>query len=88
MYLAFLLFFHWKDEMKNLLNQRRPGKMNKSIIEWENWREVCKQLKDLGAVTENDLQSRIDEMETPGQRLLEAIRQWGNSFVEMSLLEK
>lgn len=48
--------------------------------EWEQWQALCRLLKESGAVTDGDLQSRVTELDTPGQRLLEQIRVWGRSM--------
>ena len=46
--------------------------------EHQLWQELCTVLKDMGAVTEQDLNSRVSEQKTPGQRLLRLIRSWGD----------
>lgn len=51
--------------------------------EYAKWREVVTQLKAIGAVTQRDCQSPPSVLETPGQKLFEAIRQWGDSLVEL-----
>jgi hypothetical protein len=51
--------------------------------EHEAWQRVCSQLHRQGAVKKSDLESRVSEKETPGQRLLRAIRLWGDLRVEM-----
>jgi hypothetical protein len=45
--------------------------------EWTQWQDVCAQLVTLRAVTPADLQASTTAAETPGQRLLNALRQWG-----------
>ena len=48
-------------------------------LEWRRWRELCGLLLDAGAVTEDDLDSTVDQNATKGQRLLNAIRAWGDA---------
>ena len=51
--------------------------------EYELWRQLCAQLRELNAVTEQDLHSRLSERDTPGKRLLHQIRLWGDARVEL-----
>ncbi len=48
--------------------------------EYMDWKGVCAQLKQAGAVTIIDLESGNPDI-TEGQRLLTSIRQWGESLV-------
>jgi len=47
------------------------------------WQQVCEELKQLEAVTEQDLKSQLHLSETPGQRLLTTLRQWGEAKTAM-----
>lgn len=51
---------------------------NLMVAEWEQWRDVCAQLKATRLVTETDLQAPMNSDATPGQRLLSSIRFWGD----------
>lgn len=51
--------------------------------EWKQWMELCKALKELGAVTEQDARSRRSATATPGQRLFARIRNWGDTLVAL-----
>ena len=55
----------------------------KARTEWEAWQAVCRALQDAGAVTADDLTSRISARDTPGQRLLELIREWGKTLEDL-----
>jgi tetratricopeptide (TPR) repeat protein len=48
-----------------------------SYAEHEAWLELCEQLQATGAVTHEDCESLATSVETPGQRLFQAIRRWG-----------
>lgn len=48
-----------------------------ATLEWELWRSLCDALTDAGAVTELDRQASIQDANTPGCRLLLALRAWG-----------
>ena len=52
--------------------------------EHELWQKLCETLKGMGAVTEEDLHSRMSKRDTPGQNLLHLIRLWGDTRVELS----
>jgi len=45
------------------------------------WLQMCDQLKELGAVTKQDLESKLSDQSTAGQRLLSLIRTWGDARV-------
>ena len=52
---------------------------SRSRAEWEAWQKVIAMLRQLGAVTEGDLQSSVTANSTPGQILLNRIRDWGEA---------
>ena len=56
----------------------------KSRYEHKLWRELCSRLLELGAVTEQDLRSKLSVQNTPGQKLLGIIRIWGNARVDLA----
>ena len=53
----------------------------KDIVREEHqlWKDLCQQLLELKAVTDQDLHSRVSEKKTPGQLLLRKIRKWGDT---------
>ena len=52
-------------------------------IEYEKWQEVYRLLKLTKAVTESDCNAKLLDTSTNGLKLLEAIRQWGESLIEL-----
>lgn len=48
--------------------------------EWELWRKLCGELRELGAVTQSDLDSPQGARETSGQNVLQTIREWGDAY--------
>lgn len=52
--------------------------------EWNEWRAVCKILLDHGAITMGDLQSPVTHNETPGQKILNQIRIWGEAYATLT----
>ena len=46
-------------------------------IEYDLWRDLCGRLEESGLVSSADLKSPASELRTDGQRLLHAIRAWG-----------
>lgn len=55
--------------------------------EWSAWGSLCEALKDAGAVTEADLTARATDDSTPGCRLFQKIRGWGDDLVAMRCKE-
>ena len=51
--------------------------------ELELWQDLCPMLKDVGAVTEDDLKAAASKRDTAGQRLLAGIRAWGDALVKL-----
>lgn len=51
--------------------------------EWTLWREMCTKLKASGAVTVEDLAALKGAAGTPGGRLINAIREWGDALVSL-----
>jgi len=51
-----------------------------ALKELDQWRELCRTLVALGAVTREDLKAGQADSSTPGRRLLIDIRTWGESF--------
>jgi hypothetical protein len=51
--------------------------------EFRAWKDLCRQLLDTGAVTQADLAAATSATETPGQRLLVALRCWGGCHAAM-----
>lgn len=51
--------------------------------EWQQWRTVCTMLKKCGAVTDEDLKSLSTQTKTPGQKLLNALKIWGDLVRKM-----
>ncbi len=54
-------------------------------LEWRNWQTLCRLLREAKAVTGADLTSPQSARATPGQRLFQAIREWGDSLVELRI---
>ena len=52
-------------------------------IEWQQWQEVCAQLRATDAVTETDLHLPRGDRSTVGARLLETIRVWGEKYAAL-----
>jgi len=52
--------------------------------EWAQWREVCRQLLALGAVTQEDLDASERDYTTPGRQLLTDLRAWGSLRVRVA----
>ena len=46
-------------------------------IEYALWRDLCGRLEETGLVTEEDLRAPLAENKTDGQKLIHAIRAWG-----------
>lgn len=46
--------------------------------EYDQWQDVCRQLKACGAVTDKDLSAPVGSTATHGQRLLTELRFWGD----------
>lgn len=55
-----------------------------SQTEWTAWQTLCGELSAVGAVTREDLQSPQGARDTQGQRLLAAIREWGEARVALA----
>lgn len=47
--------------------------------EWELWKALGEALKASGVVTESDLNSPIYANMTPGQKIFQLIREWGQA---------
>lgn len=61
-------------ELKDLAKSRKEHAL---------WQELCAKLKEAGAVTEADLRSPLSKRDTPGQRLLHLVREWGEARTEL-----
>jgi len=59
------------------------AKIEAMQTEHQAWLDLCMMLKDTKAVTMEDLQSRVSINDTPGQVLLNSIRFWGETLVEL-----
>lgn len=46
-------------------------------IEHDLWRDLCGRLEETGLVTSADLRAPVAENKTDGQKLIHAIRAWG-----------
>jgi len=53
--------------------------------EHEQWLSLCEELKRRGVVTEADLKSSVNLLNTPGQWLLNMIRVWGNLRAQLGV---
>lgn len=54
--------------------------------EWQAWQDLCKVLKDTGAVTEEDLKASVKaHPTTPGLKILSAIRDWGDKNYTLAI---
>ena len=58
-----------------------------ATIEVELWRQLCRELEAVGAVTLEDLEKSTTDRSTPGTELLHRIRTWGDSLVSLRLGE-
>lgn len=52
-------------------------------LEHDAWKAVCKALREVHAVTDDDLNAPVSSNATPGQRLLNQIRAWGDARAEL-----
>jgi hypothetical protein len=50
--------------------------------EWDAWQEIVK-ASDGVTITKEDWAASTRNFETPGRRLIEAIRQWGDRLAEL-----
>jgi hypothetical protein len=50
--------------------------------EWDAWQEIVK-ASDGVTITKEDWASSAKSFDTPGRRLIEAIRQWGDRLAEL-----
>ena len=53
--------------------------------EHDQWRFLCAELVKSGAVTEADLKSSVQLLNTPGQFLLNVIRTWGELRAQLGV---
>lgn len=54
--------------------------------EWEEWQKVCKTLLETGAVTQEDLNTSVSApVVTNGQKILNAIRKWGDKVETLAI---
>lgn len=51
--------------------------------EVEAWRVLCEKLRATGVVTEADMHSPAGTLETPGQQVFAAIKDWGEMLVRL-----
>jgi len=56
-----------------------------SRAEWAAWRGLMTRLQASGAITKSDLDSSPDELNTSGQELLGAVRDWGERISELRI---
>ncbi len=47
-------------------------------IEYDLWRDLCGRLEETGLVTKEDLRAPVGENRTDGQKLIHALRAWGD----------
>jgi hypothetical protein len=50
--------------------------------EWRAWQEVCRLLKENGAITQTDCEARAGSIDSPGCKLINAINAWGRRLVD------
>lgn len=62
-----------------------PEQLQVSRVEWEAWQVVCKAMKACGGVTEDDLTARANRNETPGDKAMIAIREWGERLADLRI---
>ena len=58
--------------------------MGAVIQEYRKWRELCALLAQSGAVAKTDIYSKTTARDTPGQRLIACIREWGELRARIS----
>ena len=54
-----------------------------SDAEHEAWRDLCETLID-NTVTQDDLNHKVSATETPGDKIFEAIRNWGFCYAKLT----
>lgn len=53
--------------------------------ELKAWREVVLHLRETACLPDSDFTARVGTTETPGQKLITAIRQWGEERAALRL---
>lgn len=59
--------------------------MNQTAREIKAWREVVLQLRETAGLPDSDFSVTVGTTGTPGQRLISAIRQWGEERAALRL---
>ncbi len=73
---------------KNLIEKLYPELLQLSRDEHEAWADLCKALREAGAVTSVDLISPVAKDDTPGLKLLNQIRRWGRLSAAIAVEER
>jgi hypothetical protein len=74
--------------VQNILEKLYPELIQLSRDEHEAWADLCKVLREAGAVTVIDLISPVAKDDTPGLKLLNQIRRWGKLSAAIAVEEK
>lgn len=59
--------------------------MDTARAEWDLWQKLLTRLVLANAVTARDLKARVGDDATPGQRLLNLIREWGDARATLAI---
>jgi len=71
-----------------LIDRLYPDLVKLSRDEHAAWQDVCTTLVRAGAVTPEDLRSRVADDSTPGRKLLGIIRHWGRLAAAIAVEER
>jgi hypothetical protein len=58
-----------------------------SLHEWHCWKDLSHFMILIGAVTQEDANSRSSQLDTNGQQLYEKIRIWGNALAALRVAQ-
>lgn len=53
--------------------------------EWDAWQEIVKQTKAGAQITEADWSAPLGRANTPGEKLIQAIKAWGDLRAELAV---
>lgn len=62
---------------------RDSALLDATRLEYEAWNTLCETLRSREVITDDDLRRTVQDVSTPGTRVLTAIRQWAEAFVTL-----